>query len=150
MDDRGVSVPKKNRQWSKEEDQLILDNLPKDNSSINWKYIESKVMTRSSKQCRERYYNHLKVGIIKERWSEQEDKIIDEMQSKYGNKWVLISKNLHGRPPLAVKNRFFSHILKTRKDSKLEETDESQLKPPTVTEVRSAFVPSEPSNYYVE
>ena len=52
---------------------------------------------RTGKQCRERYHNHLRPEIRKGDWTPEEDRILVEMKSKFGNQWATIAKNLPGR-----------------------------------------------------
>lgn len=61
---------------------------------------------RNSKQCRERWYNHLDAGLKKGEWTIGEDKLILTTQSLYGNQWATISKLLKGRTDSSIKNRF--------------------------------------------
>jgi hypothetical protein len=41
---------------------------------------------RTGKQCRERWYQHLRPGLVKGNWTAQEDALITQLQSKHGNK----------------------------------------------------------------
>lgn len=52
---------------------------------------------RNGKQCRERYHNHLKCGINKDKWTVQEENQLIELHAIYGNRWALISKLVQGR-----------------------------------------------------
>lgn len=49
---------------------------------------------RNSKQCRERYVNHLQPDIKKGHWTEEEDNTIIRLQSEMGNAWSTISAYL--------------------------------------------------------
>ena len=52
---------------------------------------------RNGKQCRERYQNHLKQGITKEKWTEAEEEKLLQLHEQHGNRWALISRLLPGR-----------------------------------------------------
>lgn len=55
---------------------------------------------RISKQCRERYINHLDPDLNKGAWTEEEDKILLELQPTNWNKWALIARSLPGKKGL--------------------------------------------------
>lgn len=57
-----------------------------------------------------RWFNHLSPFINKSRWTEQEDEIILEAHSKYGNKWSLIAQHLQGRSDNSIKNHWNSTL----------------------------------------
>ncbi|KAL6196305.1 hypothetical protein ACLB2K_031920 [Fragaria x ananassa] len=44
-----------------------------------------------------RWYNHLSPAIIKDAWTEVEERMLAFYHQQYGNKWAEISRFLHGR-----------------------------------------------------
>jgi len=61
---------------------------------------------RTSKQCRERWFNHLDPSIKRGNYTAEEDRLILEEQARIGNRWSIISAMLPGRTEDAVKIRW--------------------------------------------
>ena len=60
---------------------------------------------RTGKQCRTRYFNMLDPSINKQPWTEEEERVIQEAQQMYGNKWAKIAQLLPGRSDNSIKVR---------------------------------------------
>jgi hypothetical protein len=71
----------------------------------SWSAVADRIGGRTSKQCRERWFNHLDPNIKRGDYSSEEDHIILAQQGKIGNRWSLISAMLPGRTEDAVKIR---------------------------------------------
>ncbi|CAF1859189.1 unnamed protein product [Brassica oleracea var. botrytis] len=91
--------------WDQSED-TNLRKLVELYGTKNWKRIANMLGTRIGKQCRERWHNHLRHGIKKSAWTEEEDQILVEAHKVFGNKWAKIALRLCGRTENAIKNRW--------------------------------------------
>ncbi|CAD8173471.1 unnamed protein product [Paramecium pentaurelia] len=110
--------------FTQQEDQLLLDLIHKYKDSEQGKKwcqiseeLNSQILNyRTSKQCRERWLNHLNPKISKDPWNDDEDIFLLDLILQQGRKWAEISKLFDGRRnENTVKNRFNS-LIKREKD----------------------------------
>lgn len=93
--------------WSPHEDELLRRLVAAEQK--NWGEVAAQIPGRTSKQCRERWHNHLDPNIVRGAYSPEEDRIILEAQARLGNRWSVIAAMLPGRTEDAVKIRWKSH-----------------------------------------
>ena len=95
--------------WDSESDEQlsILVNIF---GAEKWPVISSYVPRRNAKQCREHFRNQLDPSIEKKQWTKQEEALIWEMQSQFGNKWSMMRSRLPGRTSNMIKNHWHSFM----------------------------------------
>ncbi|KAL2326532.1 hypothetical protein Fmac_025590 [Flemingia macrophylla] len=91
--------------WTSEEDEVLLRHVTK-YGPREWSSIRSKgLLPRTGKSCRLRWVNklrpNLKTGC---KFTEEEERLVIELQAQFGNKWAKIATYLHGRTDNDVKN----------------------------------------------
>lgn len=118
--------------WTKDEDDILIDKISNLGSN-NWNVLATFIPSRTGKQCRERWYNHLVDGGLKKGdWTTEEDSIILSFHNHSGNQWSAISRLLNNRSGNDVKNRFYTL-------QKLEKRNESNEYNFHVTTHHSSF-----------
>ncbi|RLN37195.1 hypothetical protein BBJ28_00011971, partial [Nothophytophthora sp. Chile5] len=105
--------------WRPDEDDLLKELVAEGRK--NWGQVATRIPGRTSKQCRERWYNHLDPSIVRgyvmslldmmlsmPEYTAEEDRTILDAQSRLGNRWSAIAAMLPGRTEDAVKIRWKS------------------------------------------
>lgn len=109
--------------WMAQEDKVITELVALYGKKA-WSLIASELNkaihagkpVRLSKQCRERWLNHLDPYLKKGNWTADEDLFILERRQQLGNRWSEISRYLMGRNENAVKNRWNSLVKRAEKE----------------------------------
>ncbi|KAF9571060.1 hypothetical protein EC968_001044 [Mortierella alpina] len=100
--------------WTEEEDRK-LSQLVDEYGPEKWVFIASKIGSRTGKQCRERWHNHLDPQINKTPFTPEEDMRILELYNQMGSKWAEMAKHMPGRPDNAIKNHFNTTIQRKKR-----------------------------------
>lgn len=100
----------KNFKWTAEEDEILQRLVFQ--YKFDWEYIAQYYPGKSPSQISKRWINKLDPSIKKTRWTCEEDDIVLSLVCRLGHNWKEISKHLPGRPPDAIKSRFYSNLKK--------------------------------------
>ncbi|XP_021737026.1 transcription factor MYB13-like [Chenopodium quinoa] len=117
--------------WTPEEDKLLIEyvNL---HGEGRWSSVARCAgLNRSGKSCRLRWVNYLRPGLKRGQITPQEEGIIIELHSIWGNKWSTIARYLPGRTDNEIKNYWRTHFKKKERSRKASERRKSgqNLKP---------------------
>ena len=109
------------KHWSEEvihsQEDEYLKRVVDEYGTKRWTTIAEKVsnklsVTRTGKQCRERWLNHLDPNISDQKWSLVEQDKVFHLNNIYGNQWTKIAKLMPGRTENSIKNYFYSTVRK--------------------------------------
>ncbi|OVA04675.1 SANT/Myb domain [Macleaya cordata] len=91
--------------WMAEEDEILMDYVKK-YGPRDWSSIRSKgLLPRTGKSCRLRWVNKLKPDLKTGcKFSAEEERVVIDLQARFGNKWARIATYLPGRTDNDVKN----------------------------------------------
>ena len=102
----------KRGRWTREEDKKILELVEKHGKK--WTKLAQEMSTRSGKQIRDRYLNMLDENVNSSKFTLDEDILLFDLQTKYGNKWSFFTQFFTNRHSDKLKNRFNS-LMKNKK-----------------------------------
>ncbi|OHS93771.1 hypothetical protein TRFO_11571 [Tritrichomonas foetus] len=93
--------------FTKPEDTKLL-MLVQEYTTKDWKVIAEQMAPRTARQCRERWTNYVNPSLSKDPWTHEEDLLLIEKHSEYGNHWKLIEKYFPARSKNNIKHRWAS------------------------------------------
>ncbi|KAF0906715.1 hypothetical protein E2562_012541 [Oryza meyeriana var. granulata] len=107
--------------WTLEED-LILVSYISQNGEGSWDNLARTAgLNRNGKSCRLRWLNYLRPGVRRGSITPEEDMVIRELHSRWGNRWSKIAKHLPGRTDNEIKNYWRTKIHRKPRRSQLQE-----------------------------
>ncbi|XP_010415449.1 PREDICTED: myb-related protein 305 [Camelina sativa] len=122
--------------WTLEEDTL-LTNYILHNGEGRWNHVAKCAgLKRTGKSCRLRWLNYLKPDIRRGNLTPQEQLLILELHSKWGNRWSKIAQYLPGRTDNEIKNYWRTRVQKQARQLNIESNSDKFF-----DAVRSFWVP---------
>ncbi|KAL7436191.1 hypothetical protein ACHAXH_007167 [Discostella pseudostelligera] len=104
-----LQQPKKWVRWSDHEDQMLSRAVDQWGEN-NFRYISEQIFhgTRTEVQCKNRWKKALQPGLVKGRWTQEEDDIIIECVKAGNEKWSDIARRLPGRIGEQIKEHWMN------------------------------------------
>ncbi|CAH1420805.1 unnamed protein product [Lactuca virosa] len=113
--------------WTPEED-IMLVSYVQQHGPGNWRQVPTNTgLRRCSKSCRLRWTNYLRPGIRRGDFTDDEEKMIIQLQALLGNKWAAIASYLPERTDNDIKNYWNTHLKKKLKKLEMGSEDHDFL-----------------------
>ncbi|KAJ0257336.1 SANT/Myb domain-containing protein [Hirschfeldia incana] len=82
---------------------------------------DEKGLQRCGKSCRLRWFNYLRPGIKKGKFTPQEEEAIINFQAVHGNRWAAIAQQMPGRSDSDIKNHWNACLKKRLERSRIDQ-----------------------------
>ncbi|KAL1325840.1 hypothetical protein HN51_035889 [Arachis hypogaea] len=106
--------------WTLEEDNLLTQSIANQGEG-RWNLLaKCSGLKRTGKSCRLRWLNYLKPDVKRGNLTPQEQLLILELHSKWGNRWSKIAQHLPGRTDNEIKNYWRTKIQKQARHLKID------------------------------
>ncbi|CAL5208807.1 unnamed protein product [Lathyrus oleraceus] len=106
--------------WTLEEDTILVNYITTHGEG-HWNTAASSAgLKRSGKSCRLRWLNYLRPDVRRGNITLQEQILILELHSRWGNRWSKIAQHLPGRTDNEIKNYWRTRVIKQAKQLKCD------------------------------
>ncbi|CAI9276062.1 unnamed protein product [Lactuca saligna] len=106
--------------WTLEEDNLLIRYITCHGEGRWNSLAKSAGLKRTGKSCRLRWLNYLKPDTKRGNLTPQEQLLILELHSKWGNRWSKIAQHLPGRTDNEIKNYWRTRVQKQARHLKID------------------------------
>ncbi|KAL9332349.1 hypothetical protein ACSQ67_001959 [Phaseolus vulgaris] len=96
--------------WTEEEDSVLSDYIT----------LHGEGLKRTGKSCRLRWLNYLRPNVRRGNITLQEQLMILDLHSRWGNRWSKIAEHLPGRTDNEIKNYWRTRVVKQAKQLKCD------------------------------
>ncbi|CAL1370089.1 unnamed protein product [Linum trigynum] len=106
--------------WTEEEDALLLGFISKHGDG-RWNSLAKRAgLRRTGKSCRLRWLNYLNPEVKRGNLTPQEQLLILDLHSEWGNRWSKIAQFLPGRTDNEIKNYWRTRVQKQARHLKVD------------------------------
>jgi hypothetical protein len=109
-----------------QEDAHLLALVAQHGTS-DWKRVSASFPSRTTKQCRDRFVQHLSPSVDKSPWQAGEERLLFVLQAELGSRWTVVARYLPGRSESSAKNHYYSAIRRVERFHKVSSAAAADL-----------------------
>jgi hypothetical protein len=104
--------------WAPNEDDKLRKWVERNKGELKWADATKEIPGRSGKQIRERWFNILNPHINKNKWTQDEERLLFQLYQSIGPKWCALVEHFQSRTENSIKNRFYSTLRRVATEHK--------------------------------
>nr|QBF29473.1 Myb transcription factor M4 [Crocus sativus] len=113
--------------WTMEEDLILINYIANHGEGVWNTLAKSAGLKRTGKSCRLRWLNYLRPDVRRGNITPEEQLLIMELHSRWGNRWSKIARQLPGRTDNEIKNYWRTRIQKKTKSEPLDYQNQQMM-----------------------
>nr|QDL88503.1 myb-related protein 305-like isoform X8 [Cymbidium ensifolium] len=114
--------------WTMEEDLILMNYIAIHGEGFWSNLARSAGLKRTGKSCRLRWLNYLRPDVRRGNITPEEQLLIMDLHSRWGNRWSKIARQLPGRTDNEIKNYWRTRIQKKVKDGETVNCSSQMMK----------------------
>jgi hypothetical protein len=97
-------------------EDMLLRSLVGQFGTRDWVNVASRIQDRTVRQCRERWNHYLCPTLMRGKWTDSEDDVLEKLVREQGRQWKAFECYFPGRTDIDIKNRYNLCMRRRKRD----------------------------------